>query len=188
MCLHVSPILFQFQLLWYFFEHLTLLFANWHKIHWLSMTLGVSWVPHACHPIPGKSSWNFLCFSPMLVSLSLHNITYFRVRMNPELHFKGSNSSLCDRLLGGGLDALSFLQFSSMHLLLSGHIILDWIGVLLTLYLPCGRCHLRLCCLIPGLYNMDRLHIVALLYDHLTKIRHHGLNFLHTSLFTPRQH
>ena len=58
-------------------KHWTVMFAHWQKIQqlhqhisfWcpLLMTLGVSWVFCACHPITGILSWDLLCFSTMLL-------------------------------------------------------------------------------------------------------------------------
>ena len=50
--------------------------------------------------------------------------------------------------------------------------------VLLTLYHYYKGCHFRLCWLTFGLSNIDRLNCVALLYDHLTKIRHNHIKIL----------
>ena len=112
--------------LWYFSEHLTVLFAHWCKIQlyqhtlcWcpLSMYMEVSQLPCTCHLMLEKLLQDSLCSSPMLdlqESLPLFDVnTLLGLRIDPKMSFKSSNSSLCDRLLGGGLDALLHLKFYS---------------------------------------------------------------------------
>ena len=126
------------------------------------MTLGVSWDPCTFQPIPGELPQDSLCFSSMLdLFESLHflyNVTFLRLRINPELGLKGRNSSYCARLLGDGFDALLFSQFSNMHLF-TGLRIHYCLGVLISLYLSHEMNHLRLHRLTSDVCHKDRLQI-----------------------------
>ena len=133
------------------------------------MTLWVSWVLCACHLRPGKLPLDSFCFSPMWVFWEYLHLSWH----HPPLAVpQKQQSTLGTSVLLDEFDALLFMQFSHLHLLFSGHGVPDCPGVLITHYFPCEGSHLGLCWLTFGLHNMDGLHWIALLYDHLAKIRH----------------
>ena len=147
------------------------------------MTLGVSWVScittwclASYHRIPSVSPR--CCFFG-IISLFLYDILLLGLRINIKLRLKGTNSSFFARVVSSRLDGLLFIQFSHLHLLFFGHRISDCLEVLLTLNLP----YEGLCWLISGLSNMDRLHTIALLHDHLTMMRYCGIKILTTLLW-----
>ena len=188
MCLHISPLLFLFQLLQYCSGNLAALFVHWHKMQHLHRHMFVSsfndtqsW-PGSLHMpldiwhVTMGSSVSPPCWIYGSLSLTPHDIAIIRLRINPELCLDSSYPNLCTWLFVGRLHVLLFLHFYYLHQLLSK--VLDCLWVLLTLYLPCKTHHFGLHQLTSSLSNMNRLYIIALLCDHLVKIRYCSIKFL----------
>ena len=132
---------------------------------------GLNWALCVCHSMPGELPRDSWCFSLLLSFGSLFLFIH-------DILLKDSYPSICAWLLSGGIDAILFSKFSNLHLLLSGHGISDCFKVPLKLFHSHERCHFRLCWLTHDHYNMNKLHIVAVLYDHLTKVRHHSIQII----------
>ena len=127
------------------------------------------------HRIPcvSHSCWFFRS-----LSLFLLDILLLGLKISPKQSLIDCNSSFCTSLLHGGLDALLFTKFSQMQMLFFDLRIPNGLEAYLTLYLPHEGCLFRLHQLTSALHNMDGIHIVALLYDHLTKIGHSCVKIL----------
>ena len=106
------------------------------------------------------------------LSLVLFKVDLLGLRTNPELCFKGSESSFCISWPSSRLDALFLSEFPDLHLLLFSHGVPDCLKVLFTPYFPCEGRHFRPHWLTSGSCNTDRLHGRAFLHDHLAQIDH----------------
>ena len=177
MCLFVSQILcyLWILILQYFSVNLAKWTTCWHKLLYL-LLLGILIQWYKCQPgflhIPVAAWW----VNPLWL-LFLH-ITLLRMGIIYELHLKGRNLSLSALLLDSRLDALVFTQLSYLHLLLSGHIVQDWHGVLLSLHLPHKLGHFLLDQLASGLGIMDKLHFAALPGDNSDKTKQKHVKIL----------
>ena len=131
------------------------------------MTLGVSRVPYALHPMLGESPQYSPCFSLTLVlwelppPFSWHHP--LQVKKDPKHGLKNNNPSICTSLLCRGLDSLLFPELSNLHQ--------NCLGVLLTFYFSHKGSHFMPLWLMFFVSKPDRLCDKAFLCDQFAQMR-----------------